>query len=87
MDIKSAVKFLREEFPGAEVGLDNFRPYAKTKEGELFGILFDENHAGNQHHIQGPSAIIKFPAGKLSNRNWIIIKDLVSREQALTRLN
>ena len=77
-DINSAIRILRAKFPGALVGLDNDRPYAKTPDGVLCGILFGESpHAGDPIWARGPVAIIRFPSGVLSARNWEIVESLV----------
>jgi len=75
-DMKSALKFLRENFPQAAVGVDNTRPYAKFPNGEMYGILFGEPgdpHAGDPIWARGPVAIIKFQDGKIG-RNWEVEK-------------
>lgn len=76
-DMNAAIKILRQEFPTAVVGLDNDRPYAYAKlGGKMFGIIFDTEHAGDPKWARGPSAIVYFPGGILSSRNWEIVANL-----------
>ena len=69
-----AVELLKKEFPEAEVGLDNFRPYAKLPDGRMFGVLFDMD----AEHPRPVWAIIEFPRGRISSHNYRIHRVLAS---------
>ncbi len=75
-DMKTAIQVLRAEFPQAIVGEDNYRPYAKLPSGELFGIYFAEEHAGDPIWARGPAGITRFPGGNISSRNYEIVANL-----------
>ena len=68
-----AVLILKGEFPDAEVGLDNYRPYAKLPNGKCYGVLFRLNEYGQATE---PEFIIQFTAGYISARNYTIHKVL-----------
>lgn len=76
-DMSSAVRLLEDEFPGADVGVDNHRPYARTTDGTLYGVLFGTPHAGDQLWERGPIAIVQFTGGQLSARQWEVKRWLV----------
>jgi hypothetical protein len=81
-DLEASIRILQAEFPTATIGLDNHRPYARMPDGTLFGILFgDAPHAGDPKWARGPVAIVRFPSGALSSRNWEIVKSLVPSRQ------
>lgn len=67
-----AVRILKSEFPDAEVGLDNFRPYAKLPDGRCFGILFKLEDGV----ATSPEFIIEFGKGHISSHNYRIHKAL-----------
>lgn len=74
MKREQILKILIREFPQATVGLDNQRPYAKLPDGQLFGILFDEEVDPDGY--KKPYAIVRFPYGHLSAHNYYIYKVL-----------
>ena len=67
-----AVLLLKQEFPDAEVGLNNFRPYAKLPDGKMFGVLFKLEDGISTE----PEYIIEFTDRHISNRNYRIHKVL-----------
>lgn len=71
-----AIEILLREFPNAEVGLDNQRPYARHGE-KLYGCLF-----GYVKNTREPVAIIEFPGKFLTTHNYKIVKPLVAEWSA-----
>lgn len=67
-----AVILLKREFPEAEVGLDNFRPYARLSDGRCFGVLFKIENG----QATDPQFIIEFTKGHISAHNYQIHKVL-----------
>ena len=79
-DVNSAVKYLKIEFPDAQIGVSASRPFAKLADGRLYGILFGEpgdRHAGDPRWERGPVAIVQFPSGQLDSHNFEIVKSLI----------
>ena len=75
-DINSAIKFLRTEFPSAEISCINSTPLARDGK-RLYGILFSEPgdaHAGDPVWARGPVAIVNFPTGEKDSRNFEIFR-------------
>ena len=74
VDRLKTLEILKSEFPQAEVGLDNFRPYAKLPDGRMFGVLYTKNTYENFNEL--PTFIIEFTSGYISARNYRIHKVL-----------
>jgi mRNA degradation ribonuclease J1/J2 len=83
--------FLKEEFPGAVLGNDCGRPFARLANGEVYGLLFGEPgepHAADPAWARGPIAIIKFTAEKVDSHNWEVYKFLpIPGQEALNEKN